>query len=157
MKKNTPPHFMNCGTLGRVLNLRKYPILNRLVDIMLIMLSVDIPRSVVFGKNVKLHHNCYGTVLNTTTVIEDNVQIFHGVTIGRGDVDHSRCANDFDGFLIKEGAILCAGCSIISSHGKLVVGRGTIIGANSVLTCSTGDYEVWVGIPARKIKDRPQL
>lgn len=124
------------------------------MDALLCVLSVDIPRSVEFGRNVRLHHNCYGTVINCNTKIEDNVQIFHGVTIGRGDVANGKNAPDFDGFLIKEDAILCAGCSIISSHGKLVVGKGTIIGANSVLVCSTGDNEVWAGVPAKFIKKR---
>ena len=32
--------------------------------------------------------------------------------------------------------------------------RGTIIGANSVVTKSTGEYEVWGGAPAKKIKYR---
>ena len=34
---------------------------------------------------------------------------------------------------------------------KLVVGEGTVIGANAVLTQSTGDWEIWAGIPAKKI------
>lgn len=65
-----------------------------------------------------------------------------------------RNAPDFDGFLVKEGAILCVGCSIISSHGLLVIGKNTIIGTNAVITCSTGDNEVWAGNLAKKIKDR---
>lgn len=146
--------FRDSGSLGKVLYLRKYRFLNRFVDLLLLILSVDIPITVKFGKNVKLHHNCYGTVINSNTVIEDNVQIFHGVTIGRGDVENEKNAHDFKGFLIKENAILCAGCTIISSHGLLVVGKGTIIGANSVLTQSTGDYEVWAGVPAKLIKKR---
>ncbi len=146
--------FRESGTLGKVLSLRRYRILNKLVDFLLLILSVDIPRTVIFGNNVKLHHNCYGTVINSNTVIEDNVEIFHGVTIGRGDVENKNNSSDFKGFLIKENAILCAGCSIISSHGLLVVGKGTIIGANAVLTCSTGDNEIWAGVPAKLIKKR---
>ena len=32
------------------------------------------------------------------------------------------------------------------------VGQGCVIGANSVLTKPTGDYEVWVGSPAKCVK-----
>lgn len=92
---STPPPFENCETLGKVLNLRRYPILNRLVDILLCILSVDIPRSVSFGNNVRLNHNCYGTVINCNTVIEDNVQIYQGVTIGRGDVWNKKKCSRF--------------------------------------------------------------
>jgi len=34
------------------------------------------------------------------------------------------------------------------------VGRGGVIGAGSVVTRSTGEYEVWAGVPAVKISDR---
>ena len=58
---------------------------------------------------------------------------------------------------LKRGAILCTGARIIGKKGILVVGENTIIGANAVLTCSTGNNEVWAGIPARKIKDRDDV
>ena len=142
----------NSGTIGRVLRLRRYRAFRKLCRFLLCLLSVDIPESVRFGTGVIFVHNGYGTVLNCNTTIECNVQIYPGVTIGRGDVYNEYNASDFDGFLIKEGAILCSGCKIISSHGKLIVGKGTIIGANAVLTCSTGDNEIWAGIPAKMIK-----
>lgn len=50
--------------------------------------------------------------------------------------------------------MLCAGSRIICSKGLLIVGEGTIIGANAVLTQSTGDYEIWAGVPAVKIGKR---
>ncbi|MFQ7842579.1 MAG: acyltransferase, partial [Thomasclavelia spiroformis] len=59
-------------------------------------------------------------------------------------------------FCIKEGAILCAGAKILGK-GQLTVGRNTIIAANAVLLSSTGDNEVWAGIPAKKIKDRERI
>lgn len=44
-----------------------------------------------------------------------------------------------------------AGCKIIASKGELVVGKGTIIGANAVLLESTGENEIWAGVPAKKV------
>lgn len=37
----------------------------------------------------------------------------------------------------------------------ITIGRGAIIGAGSVLTKSVGEYEIWGGVPAKKIGDRP--
>jgi acetyltransferase-like isoleucine patch superfamily enzyme len=37
----------------------------------------------------------------------------------------------------------------------IVIGRGAIIGAGSVLTKDVGEYEIWAGNPAKKIRDRP--
>jgi acetyltransferase-like isoleucine patch superfamily enzyme len=35
------------------------------------------------------------------------------------------------------------------------IGRGAIIGAGSVVSGSVPEYEIWAGVPARKIGDRP--
>jgi acetyltransferase-like isoleucine patch superfamily enzyme len=35
------------------------------------------------------------------------------------------------------------------------VGKGAIIAAGSVLTRSVGAFEIWGGVPARKLRDRP--
>jgi len=37
----------------------------------------------------------------------------------------------------------------------VTIGRGAIIGAASVLTKDVGEYEIWAGIPAKKMGDRP--
>jgi acetyltransferase-like isoleucine patch superfamily enzyme len=34
------------------------------------------------------------------------------------------------------------------------IGRGAIIGANAVITRDVGPYEIWAGVPARKIGER---
>ncbi|SBW09782.1 putative acyl transferase [uncultured Alphaproteobacteria bacterium] len=34
------------------------------------------------------------------------------------------------------------------------IGKGAVIGANSVVTRDVGSYEIWAGIPAAKIRDR---
>ena len=34
------------------------------------------------------------------------------------------------------------------------IGKGTVVGANAVLTCSTGENEIWAGNPAKMKKKR---
>src|SRR6478752_1708722 len=43
---------------------------------------------------------------------------------------------------------------VTSGRGVLTVGEGTVVGANSVLTVSTGKWEIWAGAPARKVGER---
>ena len=43
---------------------------------------------------------------------------------------------------------------ILCKEGILRVRQGTVIGANSVLLESTGEDEIWVGIPAKCIGRR---
>ena len=96
-----------------------------------------------------------GIVIHPSTIIEDNVTIFHQVTCGRGDLygnaPHVK-KSTFKGVLLKEGCILCVGAKVLGKDGIITVGKNTIIGANSVLTVSTGDNEIWAGIPAKCIK-----
>lgn len=111
---------------------------------------VSIPFTVKIGLNINFVHNAVGTVIHPKTVIGNNVKIYQNVTIGRGNI-WEEDDDSFEGFEIKDNVVLCAGAKIISSRGKLIIGEGTIIGANAVLTHSTGDKEIWAGIPARKI------
>lgn len=38
----------------------------------------------------------------------------------------------------------------------VTIGRGAIVAAGSVLTKSVGAYEIWGGVPATKLRDRPR-
>lgn len=121
---------------------------------MALLLGVDIPSQVQIGRDFRLQHRGRGVVIHPRTVIGERVQIFHNVTVGRSE-PHSLLPDDaIEGFLIDDDAWLCVGAVVLGSHGLIRIGRGTVIAANSVVTRSTGDYEVWAGVPARKIKDR---
>lgn len=115
----------------------------------------ELPSSDKIGKNIRFPHGLKGIVLHPNTIIEDNVTIFHQVTCGRGDmykIFPNAPKSKFSGIVLKEGAVLCAGAKIICNNGVLTVGKNTIIAANAVLTKSTGDNEIWAGVPARLIK-----
>jgi acetyltransferase-like isoleucine patch superfamily enzyme len=61
---------------------------------------------------------------------------------GRGKIESTRIAEDV---WIGFGAILLAGISI---------GQGAIVGAGAVVTDSVPPYEIYAGVPAKKIKSR---
>lgn len=132
---------------------RTIPIIGILFYFILKIIGVEIPLSVKLGKDVAFPHWAYGLVIHKNTEIEDDVRLYQGVTIGRADVYNDIQDSKFIGIRIASGAIIGAGAKVLGSEGVLVVGKGTIIGANSVLLESTGEFEIWAGNPARKIRD----
>lgn len=115
----------------------------------------ELPPPCNIGKNVRFPHGLKGIVIHPNTIIGDEVTIFHQVTCGRGDmfnIDKRVKESKFDGIIFKKGAVLCVGAKVICNRGILIVGENTVIGANAVLTKSTGDDEVWEGVLAKYIK-----
>ena len=136
-----------------LIELSRIPILGVFFRGILLCIGLQIPKSVKLGKGVLFEHYGMGTVIHTKTQIEDGVRIYHGVTIGRGDT-HIK-SKELKGFIIRKGAIICAGAKIIGTKGTLVIGENAIVGANAVVLSSIGDNEIWAGIPARRIGLRP--
>ena len=115
----------------------------------------ELPPASKIGEHIRFPHGLKGIVIHPSTIIERNVTIFHQVTCGRGDMYNifpNAPKSEFKGIVLKEGCVLCVGAKIICNRGKLIVGKNTIVAANSVLTKSTGDNEIWGGIPAKLIK-----
>ncbi len=46
------------------------------------------------------------------------------------------------------------GANVVVLNG-VRISRGAIVAAGSVLTRSVGAYEIWGGVPARKLRERP--
>lgn len=130
---------------------RKRPIICRLAYYTLKLLSVEIPTSVQIGDDFELAHGGFGVVIHPNTQIGDRVKIYPGVTIGRRDIYRPASASNFEGVVIGDDVILSPGAKVLCKEGTLLVGDGSVIGANAVLTTSTGSGEVWAGIPARCI------
>lgn len=137
-----------------LIKLRKNMLFNKIIHyILLNKKGVDIPSGVVIGKNVKFPHNSVGTVIHPRTIIKDNVKIYQNVTIGRANI-YENYNENIGHIIIEEGAIICAGAKILYKDKDLVVAKNSIIGANAVLLNSTGENEIWGGIPAKKIGER---
>lgn len=107
------------------------------------LFGFDLPVSVEVGKDVEFLHNGLGTVIHPNTVIKDGAQICQNVTIGDGTMWKGYGGSDsFGGVIIGEGATISTGAKVLGSCGQLVVGRGSVVGANAVLTKSIGDHEI---------------
>lgn len=140
-----------------LIKFRKNKLFSKIIHSILLKKGIDLPSSVKLGKNVSFPHNSIGTVIHPNTVIEDNVKVYQNVTIGHADVYKDISESRMKRIIIKKGAILGAGCKILSKDEELIVGKNTIIGANAVLLSSTGDNEIWVGIPAKKIAQKSTI
>lgn len=142
---------------NRLIRLRKYPIIGWFAFYILKIIGLELPRNVKVGKRVRFMRWAVGTVVHRRVEIEDDVRVFQNVTLGRADVYRSLEDSKMEGILVKKGAIIGAGAKVLCKEGTLIVGENTVIGANAVLFESTGDNEIWVGNPARKIGMRKEF
>lgn len=85
-----------------------------------------------------------GVVIGEGSVIEDGVKIYSGVVLGRKDVTIEAYPH------IKKGCCLCTGACIL---GGVTIGENCVIGAKSLVLSDCCSNSVYVGIPAKKIKD----
>jgi len=137
----------------RLIQIQRVPVVGSVVRQALKLRGIDIPpKTLAPGKDLVLRH-LGNVVVHVDARLGNRVVLHQGVTIGRSDIWRQPAA-DFDGFEIRDDVIVGANAVILGKHGRLVIGRGTVIGANSVLTCSTGEREIWAGSPAKKIGER---
>jgi serine O-acetyltransferase len=110
-----------------------------------VALGVDIHPAVPFGQRVLLDH-ATGIVVGETAVVEDDVSILQGVTLGatgkqRGD-RHPK---------VRRGASIGAGAQVL---GNLEIGRMSRVGAGSVVLHDVPAHATVVGVPARVVRMR---
>jgi serine O-acetyltransferase len=138
----------------RIVRHRAKPVLGRVVARVLPIFGIEIPRNVVVGRGLHLGHGAFGLVVHFTTVIGDDVRLYQGVTLGRGD-QYNRGGREALGGRIEIGdrAIISAGAVVLFRSGQTVrIGRDSIVGANAVVTQSVPDGEIWAGNPARFLR-----
>jgi serine O-acetyltransferase len=136
---------------------RTWPLFGRLAYYALKLLGIELPRSVPVGAGLELAHGGFGIVIHSRAQIGDRVKIYPGVTLGRADIYKAVADSDFDGILIEDDVVLSPGCKVLCKAGVLRVRRGTVVGANAVLLQSTGENEIWAGVPARRVGIRDDV
>jgi len=133
---------------------RGLPLFGKLAYYLLKLLGVEIPRSVAIGRDFELAHGGVGVVIHPRATIGDRVKIYPGVTLGRADIHLPIEQSRFEGIVVEDDVILSPGAKVLCKEGVLRVRRGSIVGANAVLLESTGEEEIWAGVPARCIGKR---
>ncbi len=108
-----------------------------------IMTNIDIHPAATIGRRVFIDHGT-GVVIGETTIIEDDVLIYQGVTLGGVSLNPGKRHPT-----IKRGAVIGAGAKIL---GNIVVGEKAKIGANSVVVKAVPDCSTAIGIPAHVIE-----
>lgn len=138
------------GVVERLARHRKW----KLARVGLAVFGIEMPASVKVGSQLYLAHGAQGAVIHKSTVIGDRVRIFHQVTIGRKDAHVGESFTDFERVEVGDDVVLFAGAKVLGGAGVTRIGNGTIVAANAVLMQSTGENEVWGGIPAKLIGHR---
>ena len=134
----------------------KKPLFGKFAYLALKLLGVELPLPVQIGADLEIAHGGFGVVIHSKARIGDRVKLYPGVTLGRADIYKPASDSLFEGIIIQDDVILSPGCKILCKEGILEVGQGTVIGANAVLLQSTGEWEIWAGIPAKCIGKRAQ-
>jgi serine O-acetyltransferase len=134
--------------------IRRWPVIGRAAYYALKFFGVEIPLSVKIGRDCELEHGGFGVVIHSKSEIGSRVKIYPGVILGRADIHRPVQSSLFKGIVIEDDVILCPGSKVLCKEGILRVKRGTVLGANAVLLESTGENEIWAGIPARRVGQR---
>ena len=105
--------------------------------------GIEIHPGAVIGKNFFIDHGS-GTVIGETTVIGDNVIMFHGTTLGGRGFDKGKRHPT-----IKDNVIIGANSTIL---GNIVIGENSKIGAGAVVVKDVFSNTTVVGNLAKEIK-----
>ncbi len=121
--------------------------------------SIDIHPGAQIGNDFAIDHGT-GVVIGETTIIGNNVQIYHGVTLGALTVKKE------DAFTkrhpsIEDNVIIYANSTILG--GQTIVGKDSIIGGNVCLTYSIppnsvvyNKNEIKIKTLSKKLKEIPK-
>ena len=108
-----------------------------------IFTNIDIHPAAVIGKRVFIDHGI-GVVIGETAIIEDDVIIYQGVTLGGVSLVHGKRHPT-----IKRGVVIGAGAKVL---GNITIGEYAKIGANSVVVKEVPSCSTAIGIPAHVIE-----
>jgi serine O-acetyltransferase len=105
--------------------------------------NVDIHPGARIGHRFFIDHGA-GVVIGETAEIGNDVTLYHGVTLGGTSWSPGKRHPT-----LEDGVIVGAGAKIL---GPITIGRGTRVGANSVVIDGTPPGVTVVGIPARVVR-----
>ena len=116
---------------------------NRVSD----LFAVDIHPAAHLGRGIMIDH-ATGVVIGETAVVEDDVSMLHGVTLGgTGKEDEDRHPK------VRRGVLLSAGAKVL---GNIEIGEYSRVGAGSVVLKPVPPHTTVAGVPARVIGKAPR-
>ena len=101
--------------------------------------GIQISRKMSIGEHFYIGHGV-GVVLNASAIIGNNVSLHQFTSIG---------ASKGVAAIVEDGVCINPGCCIVE---HVRIGKGSIIGAGSVVTKDIPPFSVAVGNPAKVIK-----
>jgi len=105
--------------------------------------GIEIHPGAQIGRRVFIDHGM-GLVIGETAVVEDDVVLFHGVTLG-GTGNHTGKRHP----TVKKGAMISAHAQIL---GPVTIGENAKIGAAAVVLTDIPEGATAVGLPARVVR-----
>jgi UDP-2-acetamido-3-amino-2,3-dideoxy-glucuronate N-acetyltransferase len=106
-----------------------------------------IENDVQIGNNVTIKNGVY---LWDGITVEDNVQIGPNVTFTNDKYPRAKQPFEIQRILIKRGASIGAGSVIL---GGITIGENAMVGAGSVVTKDVPANELWLGNPAKFVRE----
>lgn len=110
--------------------------------------GIEIHPGATIGKNLFIDHGM-GVVIGETTIIGDNVTIYHGVTLGGTTTDGTQKTKRHP--TVNDNVIIGAGAKVL---GNITIHKNAKIGSNAVVIKDVAQCETMVGIPAKSIKSK---
>ncbi|MDD3769421.1 serine O-acetyltransferase [Sulfuricurvum sp. IAE1] len=114
-----------------------------LMGINQILTNIDIHPGATIGRRVFIDHG-FGVVIGQTAIVEDDVLIYQGVTLGGVSLTPGKRHPT-----IKSGVVIGAGAKVL---GNITIGANSKIGANSVVVREVPENSTAIGIPAHVIQ-----
>ncbi|MGZ0932517.1 serine O-acetyltransferase EpsC [Streptococcus thermophilus] len=108
--------------------------------------GISISPEAKIGKRVFINHGI-GVVIGATAMIEDDVTILHGVTLGARRVVEGRRHP-----YVKKGAFIGANAQLL---GTITIGAFSKVGAGAIVLNNVADKTTVVGNPARTVNKLP--
>jgi len=117
--------------------------------------GIEIHPAAKIGKNFFIDHGM-GVVIGETSEIEDNVTLYHSVTLG--GISPSINSVEQRGIkrhpTLKNNVVVGSGAQVL---GPIIVGEFAKIGANAVVTRDVPEHAIMVGVPAKNIRTKPEI
>ena len=130
----------------------KFDIISRIISqFSRFLTGIEIHPKAEIGKNLFIDHGM-GVVIGETSIIGNNVTIYHNVTLGgiAPSINSNDQRNTKRHPTLEDNVVVGSGAQIL---GPIVIGKNSLIGSNSVVTKDVIEKSVMAGIPARRVGD----